>query len=341
MKTPKKETHNRILIVIHHLAVDGVSWRILLDDLDLLLTGIQKKETVDLGFKTSSYRQWYETLEEYGRSKRLLSQRQFWEKAVSSFKPLVTDKKYKGTVKAKDIKSHQIRLDTDNTQMLLKEVPRAYHTEINDILLCALAMTICEKDSVENITIDLEGHGRENISEGIDTSRTMGWFTSFYPVLLELSEDRNISNVIKSVKEQLRSIPDKGLGYGVLKYINKDERLAGKDRVDIVFNYLGQLDNVVSKDKWLSAAEESSGSSLSDDQPVNYKLSVNGMIQGSELILNWGYSSLHFEKETIGKLSERYKTNLESLITHCIEQQKSGVIYTPSDFGLGTEISYK
>ena len=187
MQTPKKETHNRILIVIHHLAVDGVSWRILFDDLELLITGFQKNKNarVELGHKTSSYRQWYDALKQYGQSKRLLSQTGYWEKAVSSYEPILTDKKYKGNVRAKDIESCLMRLDSDLTQMLLQEVPRVYHTEINDMLLCALAMTLCEKDSTERVTIGLEGHGRENISEGTDTSRTVGWFTSLYPVLLE------------------------------------------------------------------------------------------------------------------------------------------------------------
>ena len=109
------------------------------------------------------------------------------------------------------------------------------------------------------------------------------------------------------MKEQLRRVPDKGLGYGVLKYINKDEKLSGKDCWDIVFNYLGQVDNIVSSSKWFSGAGESSGSSSSEEQTVSHKLSVNGMVQGGELILNWKYSSLHYEKETIEKLVERYQ----------------------------------
>ena len=109
---------------------------------------------------------------------------------------------------------------------------------------------------------------------------------------------------------------------------------------DIIFNYLGQLDNVVSSGKWLSGAGESGGAETNADHTLNYKLSVNSMVQGGELILNWGFSKCHYEKKTVEELSERFKTTLESLIDHCIEQEKSGSVFTPSDYGMGSEISY-
>ncbi|MBK8549763.1 MAG: amino acid adenylation domain-containing protein [Ignavibacteria bacterium] len=349
MKTPEEETHNRILIVIHHLAIDGVSWRILLDDLELLLSKIQNdnEAKADLGIKSSSYRQWHEALSEYGKSKRLQSQIPYWEKAAGSYSPLPVDKTYTGFVREKDISSQTLRLDKAKTRQLLQEVPKVYHTEINDILLCSLALTLCEWSGRDSIVIGMEGHGREIISESTDTSRTAGWFTSLYPLLLEINKEVNkeksISDLIKSVKEQLRRLPDKGLGYGVLKYINKEERLTklrGK-AWEIVFNYLGQLDNVVSSGKWLSGAGESGGTVSSHENTVDHLLSVSGMVTGDELILNWSYSSLHYEKETIEELVKKFQINLESVISHCIEQQKAGSVYTPSDYGLEREISYE
>ncbi|MBK8551804.1 MAG: amino acid adenylation domain-containing protein [Ignavibacteria bacterium] len=340
IQTPENQTHNRLLIVIHHLAVDGVSWRILLEDLELLLSEIQKEGKAELGAKSSSYRQWYEALEQYGKSKRLLSQVKYWEEAAVSYEPLRADKKYTGVLRGKDIETQTLRLDPVQTQFLLQQVPRVYHTEINDMLLCALALTLCEWGNTEKVLIGMEGHGRENISDDTDTSRTVGWFTSVYPVLLEIKSGSNLSDKIKSTKEQLRRVPDKGLGYGVLKYINKNEKLKGKDCWDIVFNYLGQLDNVVSSGKWLSAAGESGGPNSGDMRTVSNQLSVNGFVQGGELRLNWSYSSLHYEKETISNLIKKYQSALESLISHCTEQQKTGIVYTPSDYGLGSEINY-
>jgi len=342
-KTPGGEEKNRLLIIIHHLAVDGVSWRILIDDLEMLLTGSAKGSKAELGIKSGSYRQWYEALENYGKSKRLLSQRSYWEKAVRSYEPLKEDIEYEGIIRSKNIESHMMKLDEKHTLQLLQEVPRVYHTEINDILLCALAITLCKWNSADKIVISMEGHGRESISEGIDTSRTIGWFTSLYPVLLEISPDRNLSDLIKGVKEQLRRIPDKGLGYGVLKYINKDEKFAdsNKDSWNIVFNYLGQLDKVVNESKWISGAGESFGELRSPDQAVNDRLSFSGVVQGGQLMVNWSYSSLHYKKETIAELSEKYKITLESLISHCLSKQKSGPVHTPSDFGLESEITFE
>ncbi|HMQ67796.1 MAG TPA: non-ribosomal peptide synthase/polyketide synthase, partial [Ignavibacteria bacterium] len=346
MQTPDGETHNRILIVIHHLAVDGVSWRLIFDDLEVLLNGLVKGENAELGTKGSSYRQWYDTLVEYSSSPRLLSQKKYWERVAGSYHPLLTDKVYDGNVTARDIKTHSVKLDAAHTQLLLQEVPSVYHTEINDILLCALALTFGEKISGEGITIGLEGHGRESISvnpeAGIDTSRTAGWFTSLYPVLLEIKSGSDLDFSIKSIKEQLRNVPDKGLGYGVLKYINNDENLnigGSKDCWDIVFNYLGQLDNIVGGSKWFSGADESSGSFRSEDENVREIISINSMVQGGELLLNWSFSSRHFESDSITQLGDRYKSIIEKIISHCIDQKRLGSVYTPSDYGLGKEIS--
>jgi len=340
MQTPQSQPHNRLLIIIHHLAVDGVSWRIILDDLELLLTGLQNNSKPDLGIKSSSYRQWYEALCAYGKTRRLTSQGQYWEQVVGSYQPLRVDKSYSNRARAKDMSNHTMRLGSVQTRLLLQEVPRVYHTEINDVLLCALALTICEWSGTQKLVIGMEGHGRENIAEGIDTSRTVGWFTNLYPVLLEMAHDKGTGAIIKSVKEQLRSVPDKGLGYGVLKYINKEKKLAGGTCWDIVFNYLGQLDNVVSSGKWLSGAGESRGSSSGEDQTVDHKLALNGMVQGGELILNWSYSNIHYEKKTIQDLVQKYQANLELLIDHCTGQ-KTNSFYTPSDYGLTSEVSYK
>ena len=136
-------------------------------------------------------------------------------------------------------------------------------------------------------------------------------------------------------------MPDKGLGYGVLKYINKDEALQGKDPWDIVFNYLGQLDNVVRESEWLGIASESTGAGRNEEQEVNEKLSVTCLVRSGELVLNWGFSLLHFQEEKIKAVALNYLATLEVIIAHCVEQGKSGTVNTPSDYGLGADISYK
>ncbi|MCW3106371.1 MAG: Nonribosomal peptide synthetase, partial [Segetibacter sp.] len=341
MQTPKSEVSDRLLVVIHHLAVDGVSWRILLEDLGLLLSGLSEGQQTGLGHKSSSCRQWYNALENYGQSRRLISQKGYWQQVVKSYQPLRVDKEHAGEVIEKDVDHYQVGLGAGQTQLLLQEVPRVYHTEINDILLGALVRTLCEWGNTDKVIIGLEGHGREDIADGINTSRTMGWFTSLYPVLLKAGIGKGEGDLIKSVKEQLRQVPDKGLGYGVLKYINKDEVLLSKDPWDIVFNYLGRFDNVVSKGKWLKGVPESAAGK-SEEQVVREKIAVNCHVQAGELVLSWSYSRRHYKEETITALANSYIANLAMLIGHCIEQQRSGgIVYTPSDYGLGSEISYE
>ena len=341
MQTPSTHTHNRLLIVVHHLAVDGVSWRILLSDLELLLNGSNNSDKIILGPKSTSMRQWYLALESWRHRSQLLSQLNYWRKAANNYYPLPVDKIFSDTVRVKNIKQYSVRLGIDQTTLLLQEVPRVYRTEINDLLLAALAETISEWTGMNNVNIGFEGHGREDITTGVDTSRTVGWFTSLYPLRLDIPTIKGEADMIKSVKEQLRQVPSKGLGYGVLKYINKEPSLQGTEPWDIVFNYLGQLDNVVSESSLFVAAGESQGAGQSGEQQVVEKMIINSSVRGGQLILNWNYSNEHYDESTIEKLSAAYLFNLGKLIEHCIGQQNTrGIVFTPADFGLAGEIGY-
>jgi amino acid adenylation domain-containing protein/non-ribosomal peptide synthase protein (TIGR01720 family) len=340
VQTPLSSTHNRLFVVIHHLVVDGVSWRILLDDLELLLNGIKNGEKIDLGYKTSSYRQWHEALKNYGQSIRVLSQREYWQALKEKFVPIPIDKQCNERIKASDMGHYAVHLTEDETRCLLHDVPKVYHTEINDILLAAMAKTLCSWSNTESVVIGLESHGRESIDENIDTSRTVGWFTTHFPVLLETKMNADEDDLIKSVKEQLRRIPDKGIGYWVLKYLNQEKILKGKEPWDIIFNYLGQVDNVSRESKWFKAANEATGSNISEEYPVTEKISVLSSIQEDKLRLRWTYSGKHYNEETIKNLAVVYIANLQNIITHCVARGKAGVIYTPSDFRLGSEITY-
>ncbi|MEO6868799.1 MAG: condensation domain-containing protein, partial [Ginsengibacter sp.] len=342
IQTPETEKLNRLFIVIHHLAIDGVSWRILVEDLELLLNSIYSGKEINLGDKTSSYRQWYNALEKYSKSEKLLSQKRYWQNVSKSFIPLTVDKKYEGEVKAKNTARFNQRLSREKTNQLIHDVSHVYHTEINDLLLSALAKALFDWNKSQKIIIGLEGHGREDISSEVDISRTVGWFTSLYPVLIQINEaeSNKPGDLIRTVKEQLRQVPDKGLGYGVLTYINKDEILQDIQPWEIVFNYLGQVDNVVRESKWFSIAKELTGNGNSEEMGMTEKLSINSIITEGELAIHWTYSTMHYEEETISKLASNYISNLELLIAECAEQKKKGEIYTPSDYGLGLDIKY-
>ncbi|MGN7996791.1 non-ribosomal peptide synthase/polyketide synthase, partial [Chitinophaga sp. 22308] len=331
IQTPAEISGNRLLLTIHHLVIDGVSWRILLEDLALLLQG------GDIGTKSSSCREWYQALTNYSGSKRLLDQQSYWTQTVKRNIPLRTDKTTSAPVTAADMKGHTVRLDAHRTRQLLQDVPQAYHTVINDLLLAALAYTLSGWNNNGQVMIGLEGHGRENINDAVDTSRTIGWFTSLFPVLLEVNNDSSYEQLLKDVKEQLRKIADKGLGYGVLKYINRLEPLQEKDPWQVVFNYLGQSDNIVERESFLRIAGESLETAAGGDFPVQHLLAVNAVVQGGELILQWGYSRHHFEADSIHHLAEKYCRCLEALIDQCLSVEAP--VFTPADYDLGDVIS--
>jgi amino acid adenylation domain-containing protein/non-ribosomal peptide synthase protein (TIGR01720 family) len=337
MQTPADESHNRLLLVIHHLAVDGVSWRILLQDLELLLTGVMNGEKVTLGNKSSSIREWHKALNTYGNRKR--AHTEYWNHILQQYKPLPTDLTASDEITAGDAITHIVSLHADKTQKLLQEVSRAYHTEINDVLLAALAVTLGEWSKSEQVSIGLEGHGREDIGRDVDVTRTVGWLTSIYPVVLKAEEDSPAS-LIKSIKEQLRSIPDKGIGYGVLKYLEREEVLQQDIHPDLVFNYLGQWDNMVGQSQWFVVAPEFSGQTRSPLHRIAEKIAINSRMKGGQLSLYWTYSSKHYKGETIQHLADRYIFHLERLILHC-SKQSGEEAFTPSDYGLAPEVNYR
>ncbi|MHA4842635.1 amino acid adenylation domain-containing protein [Flavitalea antarctica] len=342
IKMPDSEMKNRLFIVIHHLAIDGVSWRILLGDLEEMFNELKNGLERGSRKKSGSYRQWYHALEQYMKSERLLSQLPFWQNIAKSYQELVTDKGYAQGVTVREISQYSEKLSAEHTRLLLHEVPRVYHTVINDFLLCALSLTLAKWSGRESITIGLEGHGREDIGLSVDTDRTVGWFTTIYPVLLEVSSNSGPDDWIKSVKEQLRQIPDKGIGFGILKHIVKDESLQGKDPWDIKFNYLGQYDNLQKESQWLESANEPTGQGRSLSHNINEKFVINCHVKDSELVVNWNYSTKHFDEKTILTLSTDYISTLIELINHCMTRQQSGeAMFTPSDYGLGSDISYK
>ncbi|MBC9909502.1 non-ribosomal peptide synthase/polyketide synthase [Chitinophaga varians] len=331
MTTLDTVSHNRLLIVVHHLAIDGVSWRILLEDLEQLL----KQAATPLSLKSNSYRQWQELLTAYGQRPKVQAQLAYWQQATAGFTPLLSDKDFEGVVTISDTANHVVRLNAGQTRRLLQDVPKAYHTEINDLLLCALAMTLQEWNNEDHVTIGLEGHGRETIDATTDISRTVGWFTSLYPVKLSTGTG-SIGDRLKTVKEQLRNVPDKGLGYGVLKYLQQETTLQGNDPWDVVFNYLGQTGNITATDGLLRMATASPGAAIGKDFPLTEKIAVDSLVQDGELVLRWKYSLRHFTAAALEKMAAAYIGHLESLIAHCADRREAA--FTPSDFGLGREI---
>jgi amino acid adenylation domain-containing protein/non-ribosomal peptide synthase protein (TIGR01720 family) len=339
-RTNAAEEYNRLLIIIHHLAVDGVSWRILLEDLEHLLSASEKVDDLPLGLKSGSYRQWYDALAEYGRSDRLLSQRDYWERTVHSYKPLFRELEYENVLKVSDRRNCVVSLNAVCTKALLQDVPSLKRFTVNDLLLCALAMTLSKWNNTDTVVVGLEGHGREDIGVALDVSRTVGWFASLYPVLLTVEAGKDVVSLLKGIKEQLRKIPDKGIGYGVLKYLAGVEAMQAGAGWDVVFNYHGRIDNVMTGRKWLTPAKESPGPNIHPENRVLNKIEINCHAEGGRLFVDWGFCTGHYRMDTMKRMAEDYLSNLAILVECSTAVGSTSVAYTPSDFGLENEISY-
>ncbi len=328
---------SHLLIIVHHLSVDGVSWRILLEDFEELLKMAMKGEEPTLPSKGSSYRQWQQCLAEYAKSKELLQEHGYWQNILKDHTSFPNDSGYEGNSDLSAMADIELLIDQETTRSLLQEVHYSYGTETNDILLSALSRTLSEYCDKNKVVISLEGHGREDLFEDMDITRTVGWFTTVYPVLLENKE--NLSDLIAGTKDRLRSIPKKGMSFGVLRHLTKAEDL-DKDFSDIVFNYLGDFDNSLddSPEALLKFSSLDKGSDIHKSNINPHKLSVNGMLVSGSLRFVWIYDSNQYKMETIEALSVSYQRALEDIISHC--KAVEGVVKTPSDYGLPLAIDH-
>ncbi|NEU77736.1 non-ribosomal peptide synthetase [Nostoc sp. UIC 10630] len=325
------QQNNRLLFIIHHLAVDGVSWRILLSDLQTAIEQIQQNQAIQLPTKTTSFKQWSERLQEYANTKTLHSQLEFWccelRKKVS---PLPVDY-VSGLNTVATSKTFSVFLNETETQSLLQEVPAKYHTQINDVFLTALVKTFADWTGEKMLLVNLEGHGREDIFTDVDLSSTVGWFTTVFPVLLNL-ESSAIEDALKAIKEQLRSIPNRGFDYGVLRYLCSDtaENLAAMPQAEVCFNYLGQFDQVLQESSLFKLASESSGTARSPLGSRRHLIDISGFVSGGSLQLDWTYSTAIHKDATVSSLSDKFVQALREIISHCQSADAGG--YTPSDF---------
>ena len=329
---------SRLLLVAHHLVVDGVSWRILLQDLETAYEQLSRGQVVELPSKTTSFRRWAEHLRDYGRSPALRGEADYWlAPARHEVKRLPSDAaEGAGENRVGMTRRHYETLSEEETRALLRDVPGVYRTQVNDVLLTALAQSLGEWSGSPRTLVELEGHGREEVIAGADVSRTVGWFTTLYPVVLEVAEGATPGEALKGVKEQLRRVPNRGIGYGLLRHMGGDAEAAARlreaSRPEVSFNYLGQFDHVLSEETAFAAAGESSGASLGGEEQRWHLLDVSGSVEGGRLKMEWAYNPEAHRPETIERLAQRYMDSLREITAHCQTPGAGG--YTPSDFPL-------
>ncbi len=321
----------RLLLAINHLAIDGVSWRILLEDLGTAYEAGAQGAGIALPEKTSSYKDWALALQ--GHAAQLLSSETelaHWQSMAGVLAELPCDRPH-GAATVAEQAVVELRLDRAATEALLRDAPAAYRTQVNDILLTALGRALCAWSGQPRILIDLEGHGREDLFDGIDLTRTVGWFTSAYPVALAPLGERG--EALKRVKESLRGIPGKGLGFGLLRQ-REASRMAALPKAQVVFNYLGQFDGEFDEQAPWAPAAEGMGVTVNEGAPLGHEFLVNGQVFAGELALRVMYSKARHDDASVRQWVEGFRQELLALVAHCTSGLAQAQGVTPSDFPL-------
>jgi amino acid adenylation domain-containing protein/non-ribosomal peptide synthase protein (TIGR01720 family) len=313
-----------LLVAVHHLAIDGVSWRILLEDLCALCHG------AELPAKTSSFMEWSSRLHEFSRTdfEGLSHWRHLCAAPVTAI-PKDRAGSYDSNTfaSAADVRCS---LDRSRTHDLLHEAPRAFNTRIDDILLTALLLTFMEWTGSSELLVDMEGHGREDLFPDLDCSRTAGWFTALYPVLLRGESGASPVQSLKAVKEQLRAIPLRGLGYGLARYLRRDAEVLAQPAAEVLFNYLGQTDRVLTAGDTWKPVLGLNGPEAGSANRRSHLLEINGIVSARQLAMTWTFSGNMHDRATIERLAQRYAGFLGALVDSC--RTADSPAYTPSDF---------
>jgi non-ribosomal peptide synthase protein (TIGR01720 family) len=317
----KEKTH--LLFTAHHLIADGVSWQILIDDFLSLLHSTNKQEGKGLPLKTHSYQEFSASINEYADSREAEEEYSYWAEKVRKIEPLyglrAEGSKVKDSKKLKRVLSRQL------TQKLLSEANEAYQTQTNDLLLTALIRACRQCTGKDVISLELEGHGREPLKEHLDFSRTFGWFTAMYPAVFQTEAD--LPAQIRSVKENIRSIPNKGIGYGALTYLSK--RMPDHIKPELRFNYLGEVDRFLADKPEYSMTYLNSGAESSPENDLTVSLDLTAGIYDGQLTVDLSCSGL-YQTEDMEQLLDEFSVQLTELAEHCCKQES--VEYTPSDF---------
>lgn len=312
------ESGSRLLVVIHHMIIDGVSWRILFEDMDSLYHQLRSGESLGLPLKTDSFLSWSRQLLSYTKSERFESAVAYWASHDPAACFDLPKDFHQAENKVADVKQEKLLLSKDLTRKLLTEVHHPFNTQINDILLAALLIAAKKQYGAAQVLIDVESHGRETLGLGENISRTIGWFTSIYPVLLKINRT-DFATVVKEVKEQLRSVPNNGLDYLLNKYMISTDLPEEEDRSKqsrISFNYLGNFDADLDG-KIYAIAAEGTGDHISTEETRLYDLEFSALVTKGQLSLSLSYGKHQFREETIASFMAVYQQSLEEIIDSC------------------------
>ena len=323
----------RLLLVAHHLVVDGVSWRLLLEDLERVYEQLQRREEPALPPKTTSFQRWAEWLQELAGSDEIAGEIPFWTGlAGSELGSLPT--RAPGSGSSASERQHRVSLGERETRAILEEVTAVQRAEVVHLLLAALARALSRATGAPQVLVEMEDHGRIDGVEGIDLSRTVGWFTALYPLAFDLSGTGGVHDAVAVVKERLRQVPRRGVGYGLLRYLRDDpavrEALLAQPAPQVTFNYLGRLDRALAADSPFEIATEYAGRTRSPEAKRRRPLSVQASVSEGRLHVHWVYAADVLEERDVAGMAESMLEELRALAQPA--RKAPGALLTPDDF---------
>ncbi|BCR24636.1 non-ribosomal peptide synthetase [Aquipseudomonas alcaligenes] len=303
---------DRLLLAVHHLVVDGVSWRILLEDLLAAYRQLEAGQTVRLPGKSLSYKGWSESLQQWARGAAAQVELDAWCSRLSG-PALALPRELDGiSASHGDKREVRLALDAGETKRLL-QAPAQLGVRIDALLLTALTRALCHWSGHSGLRVNLEGHGRDALAGDHDLTRTVGWFTSLYPLLLPHLDDPQLQ--LQRVQQHLQQIEHGGQGYGVLRWLGDTQAqasLAELPSAEVIFNYLGQYQAGAAAD-WFRRAS-GGGAAVAADNPLAARLAVNGQVFDGQLQLSWEYAANQYRGETIESLAADYRRELLGLL---------------------------
>ncbi|MFP2956465.1 amino acid adenylation domain-containing protein [Myxococcus sp. 1LA] len=304
----------RLLLAVHHLAVDGVSLRPLLEDLETAYTQLERGAPVALPPKTTSFKAWAERLVAHARSDAMARELPLWQ-ASQDVPSLPVDLPGGDDTVGSEARV-TVSLGVEETKALLGEVPSAYRARVDEVLLTAVARAVSRWTGGRKVRLELEGHGREALFDDVDVSRTVGWFTSSFPLEVELPEAGSPGDALRGLRDARRLLPVNGLGYGLLRHLRDDTAasLKGAPRAEVGFNYLGQLDAAARGSERFALTEEASGPWHGAGGRRPHRLEVNAVVREGRLKVTWVYSTHVHHRATIEAVAGDFMTSLHALM---------------------------
>ncbi|QWP75370.1 amino acid adenylation domain-containing protein [Lysobacter sp. K5869] len=328
---PPPGEQGRLLLVAHHLVVDGVSWRILLADIERAYAQFRAGEPVVLAAKTASLQQWAERLAQWAQGEAGRAELAYWREQASEASDQADGERDHGHYG--NARNLALALDEATTRDLLQRCNGAYRTRINELLLAAVYLGVRAWDGRERLSLRMEGHGRsapQGESE-TDLSQTVGWFTCVYPLTLHAAE-AHAGAAIKAIKERCRAVPGDGIGFGALRDLLGDPLLRAMREPEFEFNYLGQVDTMLEGQAGLRAAEGAAGAQVSPARRRPARWSLSALVAGDRLRLSLSHDPNRDGTADAERLLACIAESVRAVVAHCLQPESGG--FTPSDFPL-------